>query len=88
MLTYILREAGFRTTSLGISASGVLEAFGGVFRNGGGNPDGKLPGKELNGVGALVGVGAAGSIPAARSRSSKELGSGIGVGAGAVARGC
>jgi hypothetical protein len=83
-----LREAGFRTTSLGILASGVLEALGGVFTNGGGNPGGKLPGMELNGVGALVGVGTAGSMPAALSRSSRELGSGTGEEAGAVARDC
>jgi len=62
--------------------------FGGVFRKGGGNPGGKFPGMELNGIGALVVGGTAGSIPAARSRSSRELGSGTGVGAGVEARGC
>jgi hypothetical protein len=81
-----LREAGFRTTSLDKFASGVREALGGVLRNDGGKPGGT--GRELIRVGALVGVETAGSIPAARSRSSKELASGIGVEAGAVAGGC
>jgi hypothetical protein len=66
-------------------ASGVREALGGVLRNDGGNPDGT--GKELMGVGALVGAETAGSIPAARSRSSRELGSGAGVEAGALVGG-
>ena len=82
MQTYSLREAGFRTTSLDKLASGVREV-GGVLRNGGGNPGGT--GRELMGVGALVGVGTAVSIPAARNRSSKEPGSGTGVEAGAEA---
>jgi hypothetical protein len=53
--TYNFREAGFKTTSLGISASGVLEAFGGVLTNGGGKPSGSLPARALTGrVGVLV----------------------------------
>lgn len=83
--TYSLRDAGFRTTSLDKLASGVREALGGVLRNDGGNPGGT--GKELKGVGALVGVEIAGSIPAARSRSSKELASGMGVDVGAAGGG-
>jgi hypothetical protein len=81
-----LREAGFRTTSLVKLASGVREALGGVLRNDGGNPGGI--GRELRGVGALVGVEMAGSMPAARSRSSKELASGAGVEVGAMVGGC
>jgi hypothetical protein len=86
--TYNLSEAGFRTTSLGILASGVREAFGGVFRKGGGNPGGKFPGRGVIGADVVVGIEIAGSIPRARSCSSKEIGSGTGVEAGAVARGC
>lgn len=79
-LAYILREAGFSTTSLGISASGVLAALGGVLMNGGRIPGGTLAaiGPRGNGA-ALVATGTAGSIPAARNFSSKELGSGTGV---------
>ena len=80
-LTYSFSEAGFRTTSLIKPARGVRDAVGGVLRNGGGNPGGR--GKELKELGALVGVETAGSIPAARSLSSKELASGAGVGVGA-----
>jgi hypothetical protein len=48
-ITYSFREAGFNSTSLGISASGVLE-FGGVLKKGGGggNPDGTCPAREAN----------------------------------------
>lgn len=46
----------------------------------GGNPGGIVPPKTLGGwVGVLVAAGTAGSIPAARSLSSKELGSAAGV---------
>lgn len=88
--TYILSEAALRTTSFGILASGVLEALGGVLRNGGGNPGGKFPAKEeLDGVGALAGVGVRpGSMPAARRRPSRELGSGTGVDVAAGGAGC
>ena len=66
------------TTSFGISASGVLVGFGGVLANGeGGNPGGKPPGNELS-VGVFE-AGAPGSMPAARSLSSKEFGSTTGV---------
>lgn len=49
--SYIFRHAGLRTTSLGISASGVL-AVGGVLTNGrvGGKP-GMLTGNALGGGG-------------------------------------
>jgi hypothetical protein len=64
-------------------ARGVREAVDGVPRNGGvGNP-GSFPERGLRGVELLVGGGAAGSIPAARKRSSKEFGSGMEVVAGA-----
>jgi hypothetical protein len=75
--SYIFREAGFNTTSLGISPSGVLVDCGGVLMNGGGNPD-IFAGKALIGVGVLAAV-APGSKPEARNLSSKELGSGTGV---------
>jgi hypothetical protein len=49
--TYSFKDAGFNSTSLGISASGVLE-FGGVFKKGGGggggNPGGTCPAREAN----------------------------------------
>lgn len=78
---YIFREAGLRTTSFGMLASGVLGGFGSVLRNGGGNPEGKVPAKEeFEGADALPGVVLKpGSIPAARKRSRRELGSGTGV---------
>ena len=77
-----MRDAGFSTTSLGISARVVLAVWGGVLvnGNGGGNPSGTLPanvpgGKET----LLVAPGTDGSIPAARNLSSRELGSATGV---------
>jgi len=73
-----LREEDLRTTSLGISANGVLET-GGV-NVGGGNPGGTFPDKEPKGRGGGGGVLVAPpSIPAARSLSSNEVGSGTGV---------
>ena len=52
---YNFKDVDFRTTSLGISASGVLEELGGVLINGGGNPGGNLPAKAAeSGVGVLV----------------------------------
>ena len=71
--SYILRDAGFKTTSLGISPSGVLD-IGGVLVDDGGNPGGGLAVPATGGV--LV---VPGSIPAARKRSSKAAGSGNGV---------
>ena len=65
--TYILSEAGLRTTSLGMLASGVRDVFGGVLMNGGGNPGGKLPGRELKGAGAGFGVDPPANKPAALS---------------------
>ena len=88
--SYIFNEFGFSTTSLGISANGVLEALGGVFMKGGGggNPGGRFPVKEVEGVlVVLLAAETAGSIPAARNLSSREVGSGTGVGVGAVAGG-
>lgn len=76
--TYILREAGFKTTSFGIAASGVLAPDGGVFRNGRGGRDVAV---ELAGVRAAV-AASPGSIPAARKRPRSEAGSGTGVVAG------
>jgi hypothetical protein len=77
---HILRDAGFSTTSLGISDSGVLAALGGVLVKEGRMLGGTLPASPLRGKGeALVVAGTAGSIPAARNFSSKELGSGTGV---------
>jgi hypothetical protein len=73
-LAYSLREAGLSTTSLGISANGVREAFGGVLVNGGGNPGGRLPAPALRGVGVLVITGVPGSRPLARNCSRSELG--------------
>lgn len=67
------------TTSLGISERGVLAALGGVWMNGGWMPGGRLPATLLCGKGgALAGAGTAGSMPAARNLSSKEVGSGTG----------
>lgn len=56
-----------------MAAKGVLLAAGGVLRNGGGggNPDSFI----AEGNEGFVGIGIWGSIPAARSRSSNELGS-------------
>jgi hypothetical protein len=76
-----LSEAGFKTTSLDKVASGVRDAVGGVLRYGGGNTGGT--GTELNDVEVGVGVETAGSIPAARNLSSKELASGADVAVGA-----
>jgi len=67
----ILREAGFRTTSLGISPSGVLD-MGGVFVSDGGNPR-----DDPEGTGGVL--GAPDRMPAALRRSSKAVGFGIGV---------
>jgi len=85
----IFKEAGLSTTSFGISASGVLVGIGGVLANGrGGNPGGKPPGNELSvGVGVFE-AGAPGSMPAARSLSSKEFGSTTGVDAEDGVGGC
>lgn len=80
--TYIFREAGFKTTSLGITAKGVLAADGGVFGNGGGT-DAVV---ELAGVAAVV-AASPGSIPAARKRPRRDAGSGTGVAAGVTEAG-
>lgn len=58
MWTYNFKEAGFRTTSFGMSANGVLEV-GGVLMNGGGKPGGSIFAKPLGGFGVLV----AGVVP-------------------------
>lgn len=72
--TYIFREVALRTTSLGIAAKGVLDGFRGAFKKAGGNPGGKPAGVGLKAAGGL-GVGVVdGNIPAARSRSSREIG--------------
>lgn len=79
-LTYSLRDAGFKTTSLEISANGVLEAFGGVLGNGGGKPGGNLPTEALTGTAGVVAVGVPPcNIPAARSLSRSELVAGAGL---------
>lgn len=57
-VVYSFKEAGFRTTSFGISANGVLEV-GGVLMNDGGKPGGSVPAKPLRGLGVLV----AGVVP-------------------------
>jgi len=80
--SYIFNEVGLRTTSFGISASGVLEAVGGVFMKGGGGgkPGGACPANEPRGIGGvLVLAGVPGSIPAARNLSRREAASGTGV---------
>ena len=87
-VSYIFNEAGFSTTSFGISANGVLAAFGGVFMNDGGNPGGRFAVREVIGSGAtVVAPGTLGSMPAARSLSSNELGSGTGRETGGAAGG-
>jgi hypothetical protein len=83
------------TTSFGILASGVLEVVGGVLRyGGGGNPGRRFPAAAAAAGGAgmadVTGVAvleALGSIPAARSLSSKEFGSGLSTVLGAAAGG-
>jgi len=74
-MSYIFRDEDLRTTSLGMSAKGVLET-GGV-NAGGGNPGGTFTVKEPKGKGGVL--VALPSIPAARNLSSNELGSGTGV---------
>ena len=71
--TYIFNEVAFRITSLGIAANGVRDAFGGVFKKGGGNPGGKPAGVGVKVAGG-VGVGVDGSIPAARNLSRRDMG--------------
>ena len=71
-----MSEAGFKTTSLGMSDKGVLEV-GGVFMKVGGNAGGTNPGAEIaGGIGGVLVADTIGSTPAARNRPSMELGSG------------
>jgi len=84
-VAYIFREALLRIISLGISANGVLDEFGGVLRKGGGGNPGNAesafgggnPGRAGNafdGVGDLI-TGPPPRIPAARNLSRRALGS-------------
>jgi len=82
--TYIFRDAGFSTTSLGISAKGVLDGAGGV-NDVGGNPGTVFPVRAPRGRGGvLVGAGPPpGSRPDARNLSSRARGLDAGVKVGA-----